>query len=202
MCNTILEIVQPMLLTSLDWYYHSNPRTPMNFRTIRLSTFYTNTFQSGACMCTQCRKQSGSLFVHLHTVPFSAFTWTSASSTPYPPPTGPPALQSYQATPRNHRYFCTTCGSYLAWRGEEDRDETGQLVIEICAGTIDEVFMIGHKDANGELLEGGSELGHWLVHPESKVTWAQNEIYGVTDMVGAKRGGERYKYGSKLGIRI
>lgn len=158
---------------------------------------------SGICMCTQCRKQSGSLLVHLHEVPFTSFTWTSASSTPYPPPTGPPALKSYQATPNNHRYFCDTCGSYLAWRGENDRNKNGVPVIEICAGTMDEVFLIGHKDANGELLEGGNELGHWLVHPESKLVWAQNEIVGVTDMVGAKAGGgQRFKYGSKRGVTV
>ena len=87
--------------------------------------------QSSICMCTQCRKQSGSLILHFHVVPLSSFRWMKPSLTishlsqPSNDPSTtestntdlvshdvnnpdklPAALGDYQATPGNHRYFC------------------------------------------------------------------------------------------------
>ena len=83
--------------------------------------------------------------------------------------------------------------------------------IEICAGSIDEEFLIGRKDNNSELLSKmkGAEAtdeekgyGTWLCHPECRVVWAQNDILGVTDQVGCKREGRnRWKFGTQKGIR-
>lgn len=79
---------------------------------------------------------------------------------------------------------------------KNDEDE-----IEICAGSIDEEFLTGKKDENGEVIQG-TGYGQWLCYPECRVVWAQNEIMGVTEQIGCKKeGGNRWKFGTQKGIR-
>lgn len=137
--------------------------------------------QSAICLCTQCRKQSGALAVHFHTVPLHSFAWTSA------------APSNYEVVPGNHRWFCGACGSFLGWQGDA---AAGEPHIEVCAGTVDEEFLVGRKGADGEVVRG-SGCGELLCHAEGHLIWAQNEVGGATSGIG---GGKRYKFGSSDGV--
>jgi hypothetical protein len=56
-----------------------------------------------ACHCTQCRKQSGHVFVSTD-VPRSAVTFHAAET-----------LSWYRSSEKVRRGFCSTCGSPLFW---------------------------------------------------------------------------------------
>lgn len=76
--------------------------------------------------------------------------------------------------------------------------------MEICAGSIDEVFLVGKKDSSGEVIHGTSN-GRHLCHPECRVVWAQNEIKGVTEGIGCpgeKKEPGRWKFGTKDGVGV
>jgi hypothetical protein len=138
-------------------------------------------FQSVACFCTLCRKQSGAMAVHVHILPRDSFTWTSPSATPTAP------LTNYQVIKDNLRWFCSACGSYLAWEGNG--------IIEVTAGSVDEVCLVGEKDENGDVVEKG--VGEQFCHPEGAVTWVNNSLGPVTE--GVK--GTRWKFSVAHGVR-
>lgn len=58
---------------------------------------------------------------------------------------------------------------------------------------MDEEFLVGRKDGQGEVAAG---TGFGEVLCRGRVGWAQNEVRGVTE--GIK--GERYKFGIAAGI--
>ncbi|GKT54599.1 glutathione-dependent formaldehyde-activating enzyme [Colletotrichum tofieldiae] len=120
------------------------------------------------CQCTQCRKQSGALFVAFHRVPWP-LQWSSAAT---------PTLREYSITPAAMRGFCTQCSSWLYYRSE------GQDSASICIGTVDQEVLIGKK---GERDGFGRALANGLGGHE----WCENEIPGVTDDVPLLRRGER-----------
>lgn len=119
--------------------------------------------------------------MHVHILPRSSFTWTSPSATPAAP------LANYQVIKDNLRWFCTACGSYLAWEGNG--------IIEVTAGTVDEEFLVGKKDGEGTVIEKG--VGEQFCHPEGAVTWVNNSLGPVTE--GIK--GTRWKFSVAHGVR-
>lgn len=123
-------------------------------------------------------------FLHLL---LSQFTWTSPD---------PSARTDYEIIPGNHRHFCRTCGSFIAWQGDNSPTPEGEAQLELCAGTIDEEFLIGKKDADGELIEG-TGFGEVLCHPEGNIGWAQNDVGKVTAGIC----GTRYKYEISAGVK-
>lgn len=137
--------------------------------------------QSVACFCSLCRKQSGAVVVHVHILPRSSFTWTSPSAAPSAP------LANYQVIKDNLRWFCTACGSYLAWEGNG--------IIEVTAGSVDEECLVGKKDDEGNVVEKG--VGEQFCHPEGAVTWVNNSLGPVTE--GIK--GTRWKFSVAHGVR-
>jgi len=118
---------------------------------------------SHTCQCTQCRKQAGSLVLHLHNFTSSEVTWLSKST-----------LGDYNASPGRHRFFCRSCGSWIAWQ-----DDALGGDIEFCVGTFDEEFLIGKRDGQGKPM--GTSWGMRLASPEGHNYYAENEIRGVTD---------------------
>jgi len=58
---------------------------------------------------------------------------------------------------------------------------------------MDEEFLVGRKDEQGEVVEG-TGFGEALC--QGRVTWAQNEVRGVTEGIR----GDRYKFGTAAGI--
>ncbi|OIW31659.1 hypothetical protein CONLIGDRAFT_553357, partial [Coniochaeta ligniaria NRRL 30616] len=131
---------------------------------------------SCTCQCTQCRKQSGSLFWPCHQLkPASAFKWTSDAT-----------LKMYNAGPDAERAFCSNCGSWITW-GPTDPAKRGTS-LGFGVGTIDQIYMIGegvekvHTAADGEqqtIPEKG--FGFALASLSGTHWYTENEIAGVTD---------------------
>ncbi|KAF1810553.1 hypothetical protein P152DRAFT_420420 [Eremomyces bilateralis CBS 781.70] len=119
---------------------------------------------SGTCQCTQCRKNTSSLFYIYHKVPFTAFRWTS--------PTPCPTLKAYQATPGNSRGFCTSCGSMMYWRTNAGPH------ISVPIGTVDPLFLFGEGADGVEVPKEG--FGMALMRCGGGHEWCGNEIPGVT----------------------
>ncbi|KXH67523.1 glutathione-dependent formaldehyde-activating enzyme [Colletotrichum salicis] len=96
----------------------------------------THDFSANAqtCQCTQCRKQSGALFVAFHRVPWP-MKWTS--------PKGTSTLREFSITPVAKRGFCTECGSWLYYRSEAEEWSS------VCLGTLDQEALIGDKSQGG-----------------------------------------------------
>ncbi|KFY14815.1 hypothetical protein V492_02400 [Pseudogymnoascus sp. VKM F-4246] len=140
---------------------------------------------SVACFCSLCRKQSGAVVVHVHILPRSSFTWTSPSATPAAP------LANYQVIKDNLRWFCTACGSYLAWEGNG--------IIEVTAGSVDEEFLVGKKDGEGTVIEKG--VGEQFCHPEGAVTWVNNSLGPVTEGIKGTRWKFSVDHGEKLPVK-
>ncbi|KFZ08164.1 hypothetical protein V502_09505 [Pseudogymnoascus sp. VKM F-4520 (FW-2644)] len=138
--------------------------------------------QSVACFCSLCRKQSGAVVVHVHILPRSSFTWTSPSAAPSAP------LANYQVMKDNLRWFCTACGSYLAWEGNG--------IIEVTAGSVDEECLVGKKDGEGNVIEKG--VGEQFCHPEGAVTWVNNSLGPVTEGIKGTRWKFSVAHGEKL----
>lgn len=65
------------------------------------------------CHCSQCRTQSGHLWASAY-VPDDALSIT-----------GP--LTWFSASPNAKRGFCSTCGSFLFWKGAEDKTTSFSL---------------------------------------------------------------------------
>ncbi|KAI0400652.1 Mss4-like protein [Xylaria palmicola] len=133
---------------------------------------------SGSCQCTQCRKNTGSLFFPSHRLPLSAFRWTSSTTD---------ALGRYNATPGAERGFCTRCGSFLYWRRASP--DSGEITIAI--GTVDPLFLFGEgADGVGVPKQG---FGVALANGGGGHEWCANEIPGVTDEMGYLHGrGKRW----------
>lgn len=70
-----------------------------------------------ACHCSQCRKQSGHV-------------WAVASA-PRDKVTLDGALSWYAASEMGERGFCRRCGSFLFWRGHDDK------TIEVALGALE-----------------------------------------------------------------
>lgn len=97
-----------------------------------------------------------------------------------------------------------TCGGLTGWYYPAPSPELGVTEIEICAGSIDEEFLVGKKDEKGEVISG-TDYGRHLCHPECRVVWAQNEIKGVTEGIGCpkdKKTPGRWKFGTRDGVRV
>ncbi|KAF7552084.1 hypothetical protein G7046_g7526 [Stylonectria norvegica] len=75
----------------------------------------------GTCQCTQCRKSTGTLYLHVHAVPLSAVVFASK-----------PTLTTYRASPYCARAFCSACGGMLYWRDERTD------MIDLSVGGFDE----------------------------------------------------------------
>ncbi|KAK0726637.1 Mss4-like protein [Apiosordaria backusii] len=132
---------------------------------------------SQTCQCTQCRKQTGSLFFAEHVIaPASdAFTLTNEEN---------PTLKAYSISPKAYRWFCSNCGSFLYWQPKEE----GKDYICLAVGSIDEVYLVGGENDKGVPTEG---YGLALVGGGGEHLWCKNEIKGVTDdipLLGFKRG--------------
>ncbi|KAK3939508.1 putative glutathione-dependent formaldehyde-activating enzyme [Diplogelasinospora grovesii] len=131
---------------------------------------------SGTCQCTQCRKQTSSLFLITHTVrPAStAFRFTSLSTS---------TLKHYSPTARAERGFCSDCGSLLYWRPTEGSH------ICVTVGTIDPLYLFGQGADGKEIPQGG--FGMALTSGGGHHLFCSNEIPGVTDrfpFLGRERG--------------
>ncbi|KAI3539747.1 glutathione-dependent formaldehyde-activating enzyme [Colletotrichum melonis] len=131
----------------------------------------THDFNANAqtCQCTQCRKQSGALFVAFQRVPWP-MKWTSLKGTS--------TLREFSITPMAKRGFCTECGSWLYYQSE------GEEWGSICLGTLDQEALIGEKGQKGGF---GAILASGLGGHE----WCENEIPGVTDDIPMLRRGQR-----------
>ncbi|KAI7773820.1 hypothetical protein LA080_009835 [Diaporthe eres] len=155
---------------------------------------------TGTCQCTQCRRNSGSVFWSCVQVPKVCLRWgkvdeknTSASQIEEWTHERPPsALRSFSATPGIRRGFCATCGGFLTWMKDE-----GSLV-HVSVGTIDPVYLVGPSDdpevaktdVDGEEVPKGG-YGPILAGGYGRNLWCSNEIKGVTDdlaAVGVGRG--------------
>ncbi|KAI0811646.1 Mss4-like protein [Xylaria sp. FL0064] len=123
---------------------------------------------SGTCQCTQCRKNTGSLFFACHHVPNPAFRWTS--------PNIDACLRRYQTTPAGERGSCANCGSFLYWRRVKPEAEAKS--IEVAVGSIDPLFLFGEGADGVEVPKGG--FGVALASGAGTHIWVANEIPGVT----------------------
>ncbi|KAJ7354399.1 Mss4-like protein [Mycena albidolilacea] len=114
------------------------------------------------CQCTQCRKMSGSLIFHFHTVKNTEITWLSKST-----------YAEYNSSADFFRAFCNKCGCSIAWINFGVGTE-----IELAAGSIDEEFLVGNRDADDKPL---GAYGIPLANLEGEHLYVRNEIVGVTD---------------------
>ncbi|TDZ72071.1 hypothetical protein CTRI78_v001487 [Colletotrichum trifolii] len=127
------------------------------------------------CQCTQCRKQSGALFVAYHHVPL--LRWTSGDTS---------TLSEFGATPSAKRGFCSACGSWLYFRYK------GQEGISLCVGAIDHDVLVGKTHLSvGTAGEGEQALGAALVNGLGGHEFCENEIPGVTDDIPLLNRGKR-----------
>lgn len=132
-------------------------------------------FDSGnyLCQCTQCRKQTGGLFLVSQQVPASALQWTS----------GTESLKEYAASTSGRRGFCGECGSVLFWRPTEP-GLGAERSISFTIGSVDPLYLFG--EGASDAPEGGAgdvppEGFGRVLCSGSHVEWCANEIKGVTD---------------------
>ncbi|OHE94911.1 glutathione-dependent formaldehyde-activating enzyme [Colletotrichum orchidophilum] len=142
----------------------------------------THDFSANAqtCQCTQCRKQSGALFVAFQRVPWP-MKWTSSSGTS--------TLREFSITPVAKRGFCTECGSWLYYRSDAN------AWTSLCLGTLDQEALIGERGQGGgfgELLANGTG-GH---------EWCENEIPGVTDDIPMLNRGQRNQQSASDAVAV
>jgi hypothetical protein len=126
--------------------------------------------QSSTCQCTQCRKQSGSLFFLCHRIaPASThFHFTSPTTT----------LKTFRASPQAERAFCGDCGSWIYWKpADKDKD-----YVCVSIGTVDPLYLFGEGADGVEVPKEGFGLA--LGSCEGGHYWVGNEIKGVTDEAG------------------
>ncbi|KAI0965639.1 Mss4-like protein [Xylaria arbuscula] len=136
---------------------------------------------SWTCQCTQCRKNTGSLFFASHHVANAAFRWTSPNTGSH--------LRRFHTTPVAERGSCGTCGSFLYWRRVSP--QVGDIYVSV--GSIDPLFLFGEGADGEEVPKGG--FGVALVSGRGGHVWCGNEIPGVTDqhVMGLLHGrGTRY----------
>ncbi|KAK4125984.1 hypothetical protein N657DRAFT_568464 [Parathielavia appendiculata] len=131
----------------------------------------------GTCQCTQCRKQSGSLFFTCHIIkPASTqFKFTSPTTT----------LKTFRASPEAERVFCGECGSWIYWK-HSDKD-----YLCFTIGTVDPLYLFGEGADGVEVPKGGFGLA--LASGAGEHVWVGNEIKGVTDTIEllGRNGGKR-----------
>ncbi|MBU3261111.1 GFA family protein [Roseovarius sp. PS-C2] len=65
----------------------------------------------GHCHCDSCRRATGAPLVTFVGHPDGNWQWTEAEP------------KHYESSPGNHRYFCATCGSSVAYRSDREPDE-------------------------------------------------------------------------------
>ncbi|KAI0147482.1 glutathione-dependent formaldehyde-activating GFA [Xylariaceae sp. FL1272] len=133
----------------------------------------------GSCQCTQCRRNTGSLFFTAHSIRQDSMTYTTSLDT----------LKNFSATPGIHRGICTNCGSFLYWR------DTSTETIEIAVGCIDPEFLFA-EDGKGEAF------GFALANMAGSNFYCRNQIQGVTDKMIGNDHGIRWAKGSAEGIRM
>ena len=97
---------------------------------------------SVGCHCTQCRKTSGHYW---------SATQVAGENLHIKDPDR--ALRWYRSSPQAERGFCSTCGSSLFWRHEEDGG-----AVSIGSGTIDGETGVTtakhiHTDTKGDYYE-------------------------------------------------
>ncbi|KAK0636539.1 Mss4-like protein [Bombardia bombarda] len=144
-------------------------------------------FRAGSetCQCTQCRKQTGGLFLVSHRVSTAAFRFTGSHAT----------LRQFNATPNVDRAFCSDCGSLIYWRPKD------KSYLCFTVGTVDPLYLIGegHPEGVASTARGsGAAGGDKASQPETESVpeggygmalangcgrhyWCKNEIKGVTD---------------------
>ncbi|KAI1454087.1 glutathione-dependent formaldehyde-activating GFA [Annulohypoxylon moriforme] len=127
---------------------------------------------SRSCQCTQCRRNTGTLFLVAHTIPLSGFTFSTPTE----------SLKNFSATLGFQRAFCGNCGSFMYWRDESCDD------IALAVGTVDAEFL--------------SKYGFALASMSGGNVWCQNEIKGVTDGMIGKERGTKWAKNSEDGIRM
>ncbi|KAK4146078.1 Mss4-like protein [Dichotomopilus funicola] len=119
---------------------------------------------SGTCQCTQCRKQSGSLFFIWHTVkPGANFKFTSSTDT----------LKNYRASEKADRAICGNCGSWIYWK------PTAEDHISFTIGSVDALYLFGEGADGVEVPKEG--FGYALSNARGGNYAKENEIKGVTD---------------------
>jgi hypothetical protein len=123
--------------------------------------------QSGTCQCTQCRKQSGSLFFSSHVIkPASRhFKFTSPTTT----------LKVYRASAEAERVICGECGSWIYWKPSDDD------YVCFTVGTVDPLYLFGEGADGVDVPEDG--FGVALANGGGEHCYIENEIKGVTDKV-------------------
>ncbi|TKW54912.1 hypothetical protein CTA1_487 [Colletotrichum tanaceti] len=94
------------------------------------------------CQCTQCRKQSGALFVAFHRAPWP-FRWSDDATATAGNGTRNNTLKEFSITPVAKRGFCTECSSWLYYRAE------GEPWASLCVGTVDQEVLIGAPGDGG-----------------------------------------------------
>ncbi|KAJ7771544.1 Mss4-like protein [Mycena metata] len=132
------------------------------------------------CQCTQCRKMSGTLVLHFHTVQTTEITWVSKTT-----------YAEYNSSADFFRAFCNRCGSSIAWM---DRSVESNMEVELMAGTFDEEFLVGDRDEEDKPLGAYATA---LVNPNGDHFHVRNEIQGITDKDSTE--GTRFWKGSKEG---
>ncbi|KAI9849307.1 MAG: hypothetical protein M1837_004767 [Sclerophora amabilis] len=147
---------------------------------------YRINFPVGSRWPPDCRKWTGALVLHLIAVKESQIDWSgatasSASQTPF---------TEYNSSPGCFRGFCSTCGSTLFWRSDDEKPS-----IEVCTGTVDEKWLLGERESESSMARIGG-MGKELATPSHGMNWYQNVIEGVTDGIV---GGTRYVETQKLG---
>ncbi len=87
----------------------------------------------------------------------------------------------------------------MAWHGANDPE---LQMIEICAVTVDEYWLLGKETDSGDFE--GNGFGYWLIDPQASVVWAVNDIRGVTDGIRSKEreNGQRWKFDSLRGLKV
>ncbi|KAK3323693.1 Mss4-like protein [Cercophora scortea] len=128
---------------------------------------------ASTCQCTQCRKQTSSLFLVVHKVsPPTAFQFTGET----------PTLKNYSATPDVQRSFCSDCSSLVYWRAKDSAH------VWFTVGTVDPLFLFG-EGADGVQTGGQDEplpkngYGMALASGEGEHKRCVNAIPGVTDNI-------------------
>lgn len=144
--------------------------------------------QSGTCQCTQCRRNTSSLFFAYVRVPVTALTWVPPADG-----TSTTTLRDYSATAGALRGYCARCGGMMYWRRE------GGDHVSLAVGTIDPLFLFGEGTAEEKAkvkVWGGEGMpdtgfGNVLISGEGAHEWCGNEIKGVTDEMPMLMRGKR-----------
>ncbi|KAM7200623.1 putative glutathione-dependent formaldehyde-activating enzyme [Rhypophila sp. PSN 637] len=143
---------------------------------------------SGSCQCTQCRRQTGSLFFLAHTIKPASKCFRYLPPSPTNDTSSqadvPKTLKEYiinPSSPIGARGICTNCGSFLYWRPKSNNPDPDKAdeedYLELAVGTIDPEYLFGE----GEQEEHGEGYGLALVNGGGGHSWCKNEIRGVTD---------------------